>query len=252
MKRTVLTRATTGLAGALAIAGGSSAYGAIVNVAPPADLTNTPGGGTVPPGGGTQTGTFSFWDVNSDGTNDFFFFNRYPNTAPGGSGVVWQENMNPATAALATTNGVISYAGAFVRYGTALTLGSTIGPAQTTFSTATQVTLGSRYSYGAAGVYNYGGFASGPNATTGAVAPGTNAYAGFRFNAADGTHYGWVLLNVNTGLIDFTSAAYQSTPATAITAGATAVPEPGTMAALALGAVAVGGSIIKRRRAVVA
>ena len=97
-------------------------------------------------------------------------------------------------------------------------------------------------------VHYYGGFAAnGPN---GSVAPGTFAFAGFRFNAADGTHFGWVKLAVNAGLIDFANpiaAAYESTPGTAIAAGA--VPEPGTMSLLALGAAGVVGAVIKRRRA---
>lgn len=233
-----ILKLSTGLAGAIAIAGGTSAYGAIVNVAVPADLTNT---------AGSPTNTTVNWDVNSDGLFDFTFQNRYPNTAAGNYGVVWQLNMNPATTALATTNGVVSYSGTFVRYASALRAGTTIGTGGP-FSTATQVTLGSRYSYGPSGAYNYGGFASGPNAATGAVAPGTQAFAGFRFNAADGTHFGWIQLSVNAGIIDFTNAAYQTTVGASIAAGATAVPEPSTMATLAIGAVGVLGTVAKRRR----
>jgi hypothetical protein len=72
------------------------------------------------------------------------------------------------------------------------------------------------------------------------------AYAGFRFAAADGTHYGWVQLSVNAGAIDFVRAAYERTPGVAITAGA--VPEPSTLAMLAVGATAALGAVIKRRR----
>jgi hypothetical protein len=70
-----------GLAGAIAIAGGTSAYGTIVDVNPPTDLTNVPGGGNV-----TRN-----WDVNSDGVIDFTFLDRYPNTPPGGTGVIWAK-----------------------------------------------------------------------------------------------------------------------------------------------------------------
>lgn len=227
---------TTGLAGALAIAGGTSAYGSIVSVAPPADLTNT--------AGNTVTSTVN-WDVNSDGVVDFTFQNRYPNTAAGSYGVVWQLNMNPATGTSAT-NGVIGYQGAFVRYASVLALNAPIATGNAAFSTATQVTLGSRYSYGATGVFNYGGFASGPNATTGAVAPGTQGYAGFRFNAGGASYNGWIRLSVNAGLLDFTSAAYENVAGATINAGA--VPEPSTMAALAIGAVGVLGAVAKRRR----
>lgn len=216
--------------GALAIAGGSSAYGDVVFVTPPPDVS-------VPPG----TATFSQnWDVNSDGIMDFTINYRYPNTSSG-SGVIWQANLNPFLGTQAT-NGAVSYQGAFIRYAFALSNGTIINAASP-FSTVTQVTLGSRYLSG--GVPNYyGGFAAGgPN---GSVPPGTFAFAGFRFTAADGTHFGWLNLAVNAGVIDFVSAAFDSTPGMAIAAG---VPEPSTMAMLALGAVGVLGMAIKRRRA---
>lgn len=232
---TTLKKTSTGLLSALALAGGTSAYAAVVNVSTPADLTNVPGGAN----------TMVNWDVNSDGINDFIFTNRYPNTAVGDSGVVWQLNMTGAV----TTSGTVGYAGPFIRYAFALTAGTSIGSGSN-FNSGGQTCLGSRYSAGSAGVYNYGGFAAGgPN---GSVTPGTFAFAGFRFNAADGTHYGWVRLAVNGGIIDFANpiaAAYESTPGTAIAAGATAVPEPGTLALLALGATAALGSVVKRRRA---
>jgi hypothetical protein len=238
-KRSNLKKLGTGLAGAVAIASGTSAYGTVIVVNPPADLTNSPGGAN----------TMVTWDVNTDGTADFLFRNRYPDTAPGTTGVVWQQQMDPATAALATTNGVVSYLGAFVRYAFALGAGVSVGPTNTNFSTVTQVVLGSRYNYGS-GSYYYGGFAAGPDgAANGAVTPGTFAFVGFRFNAADGVHFGWVKLAVNAGIIDFQNimgAAYESTPNTAIVTG---VPEPGTMALLALGAAGIVGTVVKRRRA---
>ena len=56
------------------------------------------------------------------------------------------------------------------------------------FNAGGQTCLGSKYSYGADGQFYYGGFAAnGPN---GSVAPGTFALAGFKFQAADGTHFG--------------------------------------------------------------
>jgi hypothetical protein len=221
-----------GLAGAVAIASGTSAYGTIITVSTPADLTNTPGGAN----------TTVNWDVNGDAINDFIFTNRYPNTAPGNFGVIWQLNMNGAVA----TSGTLGYAGPFIRYAFALQAGASIGPAGN-FNAGGQACLGSKYSYGSAGSNYYGGFAAnGPN---GSVAPGTFAFAGFKFSAADGVHFGWVKLAVNAGLIDFANpvaAAYESTPNTAIAAGA--VPEPGTMSLLALGAAGVVGAVIKRRR----
>jgi hypothetical protein len=237
-KRTSFKKIGKGLAGAVAIASGTSAYGSIVTVNPPPDSITTPGVDLLP---------FA-WDVNNDGASDFLFRNRFPNTLPGDLGVVWQENMSPFTGT-AATNGLISYDGAFIRYAFALAPGFLIGPANTDFSTSAQVTLGSRYSYGSAGIFNYGGFAAGPNAN-GAVAPGTFAFAGFRFTATDGTHFGWIKLAVTDGVIDFVNAAYESTPDTAIMAGDIgAIPEPGTMALLALGAAGILGTTIKRRRA---
>lgn len=255
MKRpsAVLLKATTsgGLLGAMAIAGGTTAYGDILAtrvsntttnprlLTPtptgiPADLTNTAGAAT----------TTVNWDVNSDGIIDFTFTNRYPNTATG-SGVVWQMNMNPATGT-AATNGILGYTGPFVRYAFALQANAPIGPGGA-FSTVTQVVLGSQYRYNGT-PYFYGGFAAGPNGN-GAVPPGTNAYAGFRFQAADGVHYGWIRLNINangtTSIIDFSNAGYETAPNTQILAG---VPEPGTMAMMAMGAAALLGAAIKRRR----
>lgn len=240
MKNTPLKTASKGLVGALAIAGGTSTYAGIVNATPPSDLTNVAGG----------PNTTVSWDVNSDGIQDFTFINRFPNTDPNSDyGVVWQLNMNPFSGTSAT-NGLVSYAGPFIRYAFALGSGTSVGGASS-FSTSTQVTLGSKYAYdGAGGVNYYGGFAAGgPNSS---VNPGTFAFVGFRFSAADGTHYGWVRLAVNAGIIDFANpvaAAYESTPGTSILTGATAVPEPGTIALLALGAAGILGTAIKRRRA---
>ena len=227
--KTGLTHLGKGLAAAVAIANGTSAYGYVVVVPTPADLTNSPG----------HANTSVNWDVNGDGINDFTFSNRYPNTAPGLYGVVWQINMNGLG-----TNGTLGYMGPFIRYAFAL------GPldfidSTGSFNAGGQSCLGSKYSYGAAGQFYYGGFAAnGPN---GSVAPGTFAFAGFRFQAADGIHYGYVELAVSAGLLDFRSfgAAYESTPGMGIRA---ALPEPGTLSLLALGAVGILGAVIKRRR----
>jgi hypothetical protein len=219
-KKSILKKTTTGLAGALAIASGTHAYASPVSVAPPPDSQNSAGSADV----------FTNWDVDGDGTVDFVFDNRYPNS---GSQVNWQLDMDPS----GLNAGVVGYVGPFVNYANALSMGTSIGSGST-FQTSSQVVLGSNY-----GGTLYGGFAT-------QVPPGTNAYAGFEFTAGDGAiHYGWLYMNVNAGVIDFTGAAYESTPGMAIAAGQTAVPEPGTMAMLALGAVGVVGAAIKRRRA---
>ena len=231
-KPTHLKRLAKGITGALAIASGTSAYATVVLVNPPADLMTNPGG----------PNTTANWDVNGDGITDFGFLDRYPNTAPGGYGVIWQMNMLTTSA-----SGVISYDGPFVRYAYALGFGTLIGPGDPRFSTqASAIVLGSKYSYGIAGANYYGGFAaSGPN---GSVPPGTFAFVGFRFNAVDGTHYGWLRLRVNAGIIDFADAGYETTPdQPIIPILEPPMPEPGMLALMAIGAVGVIGAIAKRR-----
>jgi hypothetical protein len=225
-----LSKLGKGLAGALAIASGTSAYGNVVVVSVPANL--------VTPQGGANTSVS--WDVNGDAINDFTFTDRYPDTPKGSYGVVWQLNMN----GIAATSGTLGYMGPFIRYAFALQFGAPINGGGS-FNAGGQACLGSLYSYGGQGQFYYGGFAAnGPN---GSVPPGTFAYAGFRFNAADGTHFGWIRLKVGPGTLTFDSAAYETTAGTAISAGA--VPEPGTLSLLALGAAGVVGAVVKRRRA---
>lgn len=228
---------STGLLGALAIAGGTSAYGAIVPVSTPADLTNT---------AGNTLATSVNWDVDSNGIIDFTFTNRFPNTATG-TGVIWQGNMNSSAI---STNKVVSYAGTFVQYAFALPSGALINATNQVAPATGQIVLGSRYRSGGVPSY-YGGFAAdGRTAGTtanGAVTPGTFRFVGFQFQAADGLHFGWIQLATTPGLIDFVNAAYESTPGMAINAGA--IPEPGTLALLAVGAAGVLGAAAKRRRA---
>jgi hypothetical protein len=210
--------------------------GTIVLVNPPADLMTSPGGAN----------TAANWDVNGDGINDFSFVDRYPNTMPGGYGVIWQLNMNPAVGR-EPTNGVISYAGPFIRYVFALGYSATIGPGDSRFSTQTQVTLGSKYSYGALGVNTTAGL---PRAAlTGRFHRAPFVSRDSRFQAADGTHYGWIRIRVNAGVIDFYDAGYQTTPNESITPTLEPVmPEPRTMALLAMGAVGILGAVTKSRR----
>ena len=143
--------------------------------------------------------------------------------------------MNPF-AGSAATNGTVGYQGAFIRYATALpagfsigaTLANSAGGGANTWSTATQVTLGSRYLSGGVPTY-YAGFAAGAGgAAHNAVTPGTSAFVGFRFNSGGNTLYGWVRLSVGPGSIDFVSAAYNTIPGAPITAGA--IPEPSSLA----------------------
>ncbi len=75
-----------------------------------------------------------------------------------------------------------------------------------------------------------------------------NQYLGLAFDISGATHYGWARLTVNA---DTTATlhdwAYESSAGRGIAAGQT-VPEPGTLALLALGAAGVGAMRNRRRR----
>lgn len=77
-------------------------------------------------------------------------------------------------------------------------------------------------------------------------APGS--YMGFRFGTPGNYHYGWleVQWNQSTSYFEVFSGAYDSTPNVAILAGAVAVPEP--RSAAALGVLALGGAAVRRYR----
>lgn len=76
-----------------------------------------------------------------------------------------------------------------------------------------------------------------------------NQYLGLRFDIAGATHYGWARLTVNA---DTTATlhdwAYESRAGRGIATGQTTVPEPGTLALLALGAAGVGAMRTRRKR----
>jgi hypothetical protein len=94
--------------------------------------------------------------------------------------------------------------------------------------------------------------ASGRSLSTGSSAidfeDGVDGFAGFRFERADGIHYGWARLNLDLDTITLTIRdwAYQSTPDAAIAVGA--VPEPGTSALALLAAGAAGVAVWRRRQ----
>ena len=224
MRKSTITKATTGLAGALALAGGTQAYGAVVSSAVPANIIPTTG---------ATTATFRNWDVNGDGTDDFQFGFQQTSTT---------GNFIGGVLGLSGSNLPVAYNGTYATYANRLTIGATVGASSTfTDSYPYFTVLGSRFS----GTF-YGQFTS----STGAPVRG---YLGFEFAAADGIHYGAIELQTSPfasatdpGGLLFFSAEYQSTPGVALTIAA--VPEPGSLATLALGGAGVVGMAAMRRR----
>ena len=71
---------------------------------------------------------------------------------------------------------------------------------------------------------------------------GSPTYLGVRFNPGDGIHFGWIGVMRSLNVLDAFAWGYETTPGVPIAAG---VPEPGTLALLAIG---VAGVVTKRRR----
>lgn len=144
----------------------------------------------------------------------------------------------------ATGAGYVTGPGSFPA---ALASGATIGPAQT-YGNAFSDNVSNQLideDYDNDGVFqSYSG-----NFTPDSVA-GNTEYIGVKFRLNDNEfgdlHYGWVGIDITnqadlTGVV--TGYAYETTPDTAITAGA--VPEPSGLALLALGA---AGLLIRRKQ----
>jgi hypothetical protein len=220
---------TTGFAGAAALAAASEAYGNVVaaNSLPanytPTSITSNP---PYEPS----------WDVDGDGTADFqfIFYQKSGNT-----GLNW-------LAGIYGYGGVgiaapVAYQGTYAVYVNQLQPGATIGPSSVFNQTQTSTggyfnVLASRYKKVLYGQWK--------TITTG--------YVGFEFTEADGIHYGYIEVTTsrfvsssNPGGIFFSNAFYETTPDTPITI----VPEPGTLASLAFGVLALGAAALRRRKA---
>lgn len=239
-------KAIAGLAGAAAMAAGSEAYAQIIVRPPPPNLPNAASPATNP-----ATGNIP-WDFDGDSVNDFGFQFRNPQSA---TQVKWQANIFN----LVLNNGTDGYVGPYILYAVRLSAGAVIGgtapagyrmqastpiPAQAgswqpaAGTAGTQVTLGSRY-----GNLLYGGF-------TNLAGTEARGFLGVRFLIGGQMKYGWIDVGVRpattaagSGGIFFYGAAYESSGGP-IAAGA--IPEPGTLAMLALGAAGILG---RRRKA---
>ena len=226
MKKSVLKGATTGLAGAMAIAGGSEAYGAVVQVTPPATITGT----------GTSGEATETYDINGDGTPDFIF--------GAGAANIGGSKYLAYTGITAYSGGTVGYLvdGAY-DYASKLAKGTTVG-ASSYFVQGTYLTnISIKYGTTTAGMFK----------------SGVAGYLGFSFTEADGTHYGYITVTstlastasgaTSSGKLTFGKAYYDNVAGEAITIGG-AVPEPSTLGALAFGlAGTVGAALYRRKRA---
>ena len=239
MKHTAKALTLTGFAGAVAFAGGTQAYGAIVNLTDPSNITghaaNTAGSAkeyyNVLTGVTTSTATSSddleFGYYNNSSTNEFF------------TGVAGLKAGGYAAGYYASNGTVYSYPipkGAAIGSSGAYAFNQKSGY----FTIMSLSVGGNQYGFGT---------------------ENEPVYLGFQFlDGNDGLlHDGWLELDSETytsasnpgGLI-FLAGAYNNVADSnggSILAGqSAAVPEPGTLGALAAGAAALVGVGLKRRR----
>ena len=195
-----------GVAGAMAIAAGTDAYGAVVSINLPANIAGY--NGTPVPF--TQRSV----DIDGNGTTDILFDYSAQSSSVGGTFIH-------------DVTGIDGY-GPGPSYANNLAVGTLINASDVTATPNADVTLTSTYGQVGAFYTNHTGF------------------IGFSFvdsNSAE--HFGYFQVTTGqTAGLQFLSGAYQTTPNAAIVAGATSVPEPGSLAALAVGATAV---VVRRR-----
>lgn len=199
-----------GFAGAVALAAASGAYAAVVPAAslPPIQLTPAPG---------TIDGPL--WDVDGDGFGDMFLL--VSNGAGPFTGTTWSSQL------AMVGNNAVAYVGTFgFTYAYNLPAGVDVAsaPMQPGVGAYGQMILGSDY-----GGSLYGQF-------LGAAETG---YIGFRFfsSTTGQDHFGWALVRSTLGVsLEVLDAYWNDTPLATIETGE--VPAPGTLAALAFGAVA--------------
>jgi hypothetical protein len=207
LKLTVAASATAALA--------SQSQAAII-------LSPTVGAGIKPP---AANGNFD-WDVDNDGTFDFRLVNEATTCA-------WFDNLNGGRLVVpedAGADGILKLNAGFLVRNTMT--GAKFWAGAQAYNTITA----------------YGGI--GGDAGQGGWAVGNTGYFGFKFTNASGTHYGWGEMSITGAPVGqgFTvnTAYYESTVNQQIAAGDTgAVPEPGSIGLLALGAL---GVLARRKR----
>ena len=225
------------LAGAAALAGSTQAYGQIVPItgtALPSDLTVTPGGSsteyyTILGGGSTSSspGGDLKIDLFEDNSGNFSL------------------DFLPVQTTDATTGFSFPASGATYGASYSIAAGAKVGTGSTDTPTFITVTPG------------YPFFSIAPFAVT----ANTPEFIGFQFTDPSGApgniHDGYLELeSLSPGTLSFLGGAYNNTPegeegGAYITVEA--IPEPGTISSLMLGAAALGGvGLLRRRRSILA
>ena len=243
MKQSAKAITLTGLAGASALAGASQSYGAIISVKAPTNITGV---------ATTSASLKEYYDFDTGTTSttktaasdvEFGYYNSSTEFFTG----VYGFNGSKAAA--------YEYGGSgstYTAYAYGIAKGGKIG-------TGGSYAFAQHTGYFTLMSFTYNGNPYNSKQTTGVV-----EYLGVQFTAADGLlHDGWIALEsdtytsaANPGGLKFLGAAYNSVADASggtINAGqAGAVPEPGTLSALAIGAAGLVGVGLKRRKAAAA
>lgn len=220
-----------GLAGAAALAGATQAYGSVVNVPLPANIT-----GHAPTA--SDAGTNRTVDLNGDGQRDLYF--RYRNLSESGGTLL----LSYFYGGISTAQGAaVGYQISGQAYAFSLSTGYVVGPSSSFYQVAGYLGhIVTNYNGTNYGFTNYLGQAGVPE------------FIGFKFQTVGGqTDYGYIRLETdpyvsaaNPGGIKFLALAYENTGAPIVIPAA--VPEPSSLAALAMGAATFAGLGLKRRR----
>lgn len=189
-------------------------------------MSTTVGAGLTPP----ATEGVTLWDVDGDGTNDFGLNNNY------GFRALFTANDTANRAVANKTHGIHLFA-----LQTSFTIGPTLNAAYTF----------KKLDYALEVLFTDYGELYGAAAEAG-FAIDTPSFIGFRFKISGSFHYGWATLTPTAGPIGqgitITEGYYEDVADTPIMAGDTgAVPEP-EVAAVGLGALALGAAGLRRWR----